>query len=181
MTEYDPGEPLLRGLVLLLLVAAWLWLPRLEAREAGWRRRGGAVGHPGACRSRRRSTATARGGTTAPGPWFGGGKSVTFEWSHEYGPLDWPREGTTLLNVKSDRPHYWKAETLDTFDGLRWIRTRQSDNEGVGADLAFKTEFSPPWDYSSSTRSGTRRSGSRCARCPRSWSWAPASPTRWRD
>ena len=35
--------------------------------------------------------------------WFGDGKSVTFDWTHSYGPLDWPRDGTTLLYVKSDR------------------------------------------------------------------------------
>ncbi len=45
--------------------------------------------------------------------WFGG-KDVTFDWNHSYGPLDWSREGTTLLQVKSDKPLYWKAETLDS-------------------------------------------------------------------
>ena len=34
VTEHDLGRPLLRGAVLLLLVAAWLWLPRLAPREA---------------------------------------------------------------------------------------------------------------------------------------------------
>ena len=67
VTEYDPGEPLLRGLALLGLVAAWLWLPRLPAREAAV---GAAVvaGVGLRFRSLRRSTATAHGGTTAPGP-----------------------------------------------------------------------------------------------------------------
>ena len=54
--------------------------------------------------------------------WFGG-KDVTFDWNHSYGPLDWSREGTTLLQVKSSKPLYWKAETLDSFDGLRWVRS----------------------------------------------------------
>ena len=35
VTEHDPGAPALRGLALLLLVAAWLWLPRMPRREAG--------------------------------------------------------------------------------------------------------------------------------------------------
>ena len=35
VTEQDPGAPALRGLVLLLLIAAWLWLPRMPRREAG--------------------------------------------------------------------------------------------------------------------------------------------------
>ena len=123
VVEYDPGEPLLRGLVLLVLVAAWLWLPRLATREAA---AGAAV-------------VLALGVLSLPpaaaldgdGPWwdyrawnwFGGGTPITFSWNHEYGPLDWPRDGTTLLNIRSDRPHYWKAEVLDTFDGLRWVRT----------------------------------------------------------
>ena len=57
---------------------------------------------------------------------FGDGRAVTFNWTHWYGPLDWPRDGTTLLNIKSDRPHYWKVETLDGFDGFRWLRTAES-------------------------------------------------------
>ena len=43
VTEHDPGEPLLRGLALLVLVAAWLWLPRLGPREALAGGRAGAV------------------------------------------------------------------------------------------------------------------------------------------
>ncbi len=43
-----------------------------------------------------------------------------FDWSHGYGPLDWPRDGRTLLRVRATRPAYWKAEDLDLFDGLRW-------------------------------------------------------------
>ena len=148
VTEYDPGEPLLRGLALLGLVAAWLWLPRLPAREA-------AVGAAVVAGVGLLSLPLAAA-LDGDRPWwdyrawtlFGGGKTVTFEWTHQYGPLDWPRDGTTLLNVESDRPHYWKAEALDTFDGLRWIRTRQSDNEGTGSELAFKdSDFTPPWDY----------------------------------
>jgi protein-glutamine gamma-glutamyltransferase len=124
VTEHDPGQPLLRGLVLLVLVAAWLWLPRLGARDAAT---GAAV-------------VVALGVLSLPPAaaldgedpwwdyrawnWFGGGTPITFNWNHEYGPLDWPRDGTTLLNIRSDRPHYWKAETLDTFDGLRWVRSR---------------------------------------------------------
>ncbi len=34
VTEHDPGAPLVRGLVLFLLVAAWLWLPRVSVRDA---------------------------------------------------------------------------------------------------------------------------------------------------
>jgi transglutaminase-like putative cysteine protease len=122
VTDHDPGQPILRGLVLLFLMAAWLWLPRMAPREAA---SGAAI-------------VLAVGICSVPFAvkldgdqpwwnyrewnWFGSGKVVSFDWRHTYGPLDWPREGTTLLNVKADHPHYWKTETLDTFDGLRWLR-----------------------------------------------------------
>ena len=109
---------------------------------------------------------------------FGGGKAVTFEWSHGYGPLDWPRDGTTLLNVESDRPHYWKAETLDTFDGLRWIRTHQSDNEGVVGIWPSGATSQPTVELFEFNPKRNRQSSSRFARCPPSWWSAPASPTR---
>ena len=67
--------------------------------------------------------------------WFGGGKVITFDWNHEYGPLEWSRSGATMLNVKSDRPHYWKVETLDGFDGLRWYRTGDLDETRYGQEI----------------------------------------------
>ena len=62
-----------------------------------------------------------------------------------------------MLNVKSDRPHYWKAETLDGFDGLRWFRTGDLDETQYGQELAFNGpavnrttwnyhEYNPEWD-----------------------------------
>ncbi len=149
VTEHDPGSPLGRGLVLLVLVAAYLWLPRLPPREA-------AVGA---------AVVAAVGVLSLPfaaaldgdrpwwdykaWTWFGEGKAVTFNWSHEYGPLDWPRDGTTLMNVASDRPHYWKAETLDAFDGFRWFRSGDSDQARLGAELPFDRFSSDgaEWDY----------------------------------
>ncbi|WP_259310809.1 transglutaminase family protein [Capillimicrobium parvum] len=43
-----------------------------------------------------------------------------FDWTHGYGPLDWPRDGRILLRVKAQRPAYWKADDLEFFDGVRW-------------------------------------------------------------
>ncbi len=148
VTEHDPGEPLLRGLVLLVLVAAWLWLPRVPVREAALGAAAvatvGVVALPLA--------AALDGGR----PWwdyrgwnlFGGGKVVTFRWTHQYGPLDWPRDGTTLLNVKSQRALFWKAESLDTFDGVRWSRSNSSDatNALQGLPSARGPE-GPTWEY----------------------------------
>ncbi len=125
VTEHDPGAPLLRGLVLLGLVGAWLWLPRLAPREA--------LGAAGVVAAVGLLSVPVAAAFDADRPWwnyrdwelFGNGQAVTFNWTHTYGPLDWPRNGSTLLNIKSDRAHYWKVETLDGFDGFRWLRTTE--------------------------------------------------------
>jgi protein-glutamine gamma-glutamyltransferase len=149
VTEHDPGSPLGRGLVLLLLVAAYLWLPRLPIREAGI---GAAVVVAVGVLSLPLAAALDGDGAWwdyQAWSWFGEGKVVTFEWQHQYGPLDWPRDGTTLMNVSSDRPHYWKAETLDSFDGFRWYRSADADQARTGAELPFD-RFSADgaeWDY----------------------------------
>jgi protein-glutamine gamma-glutamyltransferase len=154
VTEHDPGRPLLRGFALLLLVAAWLWLPRMPRREAAL---GAAVvAGVGVL------ALPVAAALDADRPWwdyrawniFGGGKAVSFDWNHQYGPLDWPREGTTLLNVKSDRPHYWKAQVLDGFDGFRWVRTGASNNTDVRDELPIQPangswnlfEWNPKWN-----------------------------------
>ena len=149
VTEHDPGSPLGRGLVLLVLVAAYLWLPRLPAREAGF---GAAVVVAVGVLSLPLAAALDGDGAWwdyQAWSWFGEGKVVTFDWSHEYGPLDWPRDGTTLMNVSSDRPHYWKAETLDAFDGFRWYRSGESDQARLGAELPFDRAVADgaQWDY----------------------------------
>jgi transglutaminase-like putative cysteine protease len=147
VTNHDPGAPLMRGFFLLLLVAGWLWLPRLGRRDA----------------------LVASAATIAAGiaslpvaaaldgdqpwwnyrsfDWFGGGKTIVYDWNHTYGPLNWPRDGTTLLNIKSSQPLYWKTEALDNFDGYRWLRVRAGHGAAV-ADLP--TRFKPRgkrWDY----------------------------------
>jgi transglutaminase-like putative cysteine protease len=44
----------------------------------------------------------------------------SFNWSHGYGPLNWPRTGRELLRVRTDAAAYWKATNLVEFDGIRW-------------------------------------------------------------
>ena len=160
VTEHDPGEPLLRGLALLLLVGAWLWLPRLRPREA-------AAGAAAVVAMGLLSLPAAAALDGDEAWWnyrawdlFGSGKVVTFDWTHEYGPLDWPRDGTTLLNVRSDRPHYWKAETLDSFDGLRWFRSPRNGSTDVSSELpaTFGQREGRAGSSSSTTPGGTRRS-----------------------
>ena len=61
---------------------------------------------------------------------------ISFTWDHRYGPLDWPRTGRELLRVRARRQAYWKAESLEDFDGVHW-------KAGPGADrLQFRR---PEW------------------------------------
>jgi hypothetical protein len=148
-TVNPPSAPLLHGLVLLVLVAAWLWLPGLGRREAlaggALVLAAGAIGLPLAAR--------LDGGH----PWLDwrtwnwawskieGGESFT--WDQSYGPLDWPRSGKTLLQVRSDAAHYWRTAVLDDFDGYRWLQSadtrpgtlelpQQVEGSGAAPDLA---------------------------------------------
>jgi transglutaminase-like putative cysteine protease len=148
VAEHEPGAPALRGLVLLILVGAWLWLPRMPRREAGVA--AAVVASVGLL------ALPVAAALDADRPWwdyrswdwFGSGKVLTFDWNHSYGPLDWSRAGETVLNVKSTRPHFWKAETLDGFDGLRWYRTAEFDETQRGRQVVFNRSITQGrWDY----------------------------------
>jgi transglutaminase-like putative cysteine protease len=147
VTNRDPGSALTRGFVLLLLVAAWLWLPRLGRRDAVVA--AAAVATVGVISL---PVAAALDGSRPwwnyrSFDWFGGGKSVVYDWNHSYGPLTWPRDGTTLLNVKSSQPLYWKAEALDTFDGFRWLRAEQGHTGAVGGLPDHLKPHGKRWNY----------------------------------
>ncbi|MEA2480871.1 MAG: protein-glutamine gamma-glutamyltransferase [Thermoleophilaceae bacterium] len=125
-----------RGLVLLALIAAWLWLPSATGRTALTGALtvalAGLVALPVA------AALDADHSWIDYQSWGIGGKphaAERFDWNHRYGPIDWPRTGRTLLMVRSAEPHYWKAETLDYFDGLRWSHSHANDNQPVSAEL----------------------------------------------
>jgi transglutaminase-like putative cysteine protease len=147
VTEHHPDSALLRGFVLLFLVAAYLWLPRLSPREAG---AGAALVAAVGVLS---LPLAAKLDANQPWwdyrhfNWFGHGRAVTFTWEHRYGPLDWPREGTTLMNIKSKRGHYWKAEILDLFDGFRWLRSHQTDQSAFGEIPIARRPAGEAWTY----------------------------------
>jgi hypothetical protein len=126
----NPGAEAFWGIVLLALAVAWLWVPGL-----GSGRRAPAM-----------ALALGAGVLTLPlvaalnGPalwdyenwsWFGAERTVRFQWNHDYGPLDWPRDGTTMMTVDSETPQYWKASVLDRFDGYRWERAAPGDPTAV--------------------------------------------------
>lgn len=146
VTERDFGAELLRGAVLALLVGAWLWAPRAREREAA------TVAAALAAATLFAVPVAASLDRDAPWldyrqwNWFGTIGGTAFDWSHSYGPIDWSRDGTTLLRVKSERALYWKVEVLDRFDGFRWVRS------GAGAETPASVELpevlNPAWEES---------------------------------
>ena len=98
---------------------------------------------------------------------------MTFDWTHSYGPLDWPRDGTTLLNVKSDRPHYWKARCSTASTASAGCARLPSDTDRRAPRAADRRARAATGPTSSATRAGTSRSGSRSARSRASCSLAP--------
>jgi transglutaminase-like putative cysteine protease len=138
LAERDFSGQIGRGLVLLLLIAAWLWLPRLRPRDAG--AAAAVVGCAGVLALPVAGKLDAQGAwfDYRNWHWFSLTSGVSYDWNHRYGAIDWPRHGTTLLNVKSDRPYYWKAETLDSFDGRRWFHS------GSGGVLSATSEIPAP-------------------------------------
>jgi protein-glutamine gamma-glutamyltransferase len=123
----DFENEFLRGAALALLVLAFLRLEKLRVGDAG---NAGMVAAAVAILALMLAPALDK-----DAPWWdyeswalgaASARTTSFSWDHDYGPLDWPRDGRELLRVKAQkRPAYWKAANLVTFDGRRW----QEDNE----------------------------------------------------
>jgi transglutaminase-like putative cysteine protease len=139
-----PGRQLAGGALLVILVCAWLWLPALD------RGRGLAAGIAVAAAA---LVAVPAAALVDPGKalidyrhWnLLSTHGISFRWDQSYGPLDWPQKGTLLLEVSSEKPHYWKATNLDTFDGVRWERSSGSSVEpALGEPLKFHPKSTDP-------------------------------------
>ena len=136
VTWEAPSAELARGLALLAIMAAYLWLPRLPARRtiaaAGALALAGMVAVPVAARVQ------AEDPLIDYRAWaiFGAEREVSFDWNHSYGPFDWPQRGTVLMEIRSDRPLLWRTSVLDAFDGSRWLRGPVADVPEVPASLA---------------------------------------------
>jgi hypothetical protein len=139
-----PSDPLLHGLVLALLVAAWLWLPGVERH-----RMVSAASLVGAAALLALPVTARLDGHHAwldyhnwDWSWTTSASGESFDWDHTYGPLDWQRTGEVLLQVKSDAPHYWRTAVLDEFDGYRWHESATSGNGAIELPVpASKTTF----------------------------------------
>ncbi len=116
-----PQLAYLHGLILFALLAAFVWgdrIPRYDAPLAvGIAALAGAAAMIAAPALDQHSPwfdYQALAGSLAPG------RVDTFDWSQRYGPLNWPRHGREVLDVRAQRPDYWKTENLDLFDGTGW-------------------------------------------------------------
>jgi transglutaminase-like putative cysteine protease len=117
-----PQLPYLHGLILFALLAMFMWGDRIRRYDAplavGVSILAGAVALIAAPRIDPHHPwldFQALAGTLAPA------HIERFDFSQHYGPLNWPRTGREVLEVKAQRPDYWKVEDLDVFDGRRWV------------------------------------------------------------
>jgi protein-glutamine gamma-glutamyltransferase len=134
----------LRGIGLLLCLAAWLWLPRLRGRDAVAAVTAIAVAAIAALILTPQLASTQPWVDYRNWSWtFHTGKTIGFDWRHTYGPLHWPRRGTTLMLIKSKNPHYWKAESLDRFDGRGWTTSPLRDANPSFVNSALSSN--PDW------------------------------------
>lgn len=134
-TQLGLGGWALRGAALLVVVAAWLWLPRIRPRDT--------VPAALAVVTCGLLALPLAAGFDRDQPWlhyrswdwFNQAEAGTaFSWDHNYGPIAWSRSGITLLAVKAREPHYWKAETLDRFDGIRWLHSESPFKRGDASE-----------------------------------------------
>jgi hypothetical protein len=120
-TLVRPSLPYLDGGLLFALLVAFMWGERIGPRRAG-----GALALCGLAAVAALFAAPA---LDQHHPWFNYralagtfAPSVVdqFEWSQGYGPIVWPRKGRTVLEIQASHAEYWKAQDLDTFDGVGW-------------------------------------------------------------
>ncbi|MEO8689623.1 MAG: transglutaminaseTgpA domain-containing protein [Solirubrobacteraceae bacterium] len=139
----------LRGALLTLLVLAFMRLERLRLTEAG-----GAAALAAGTAIAALIIAPA---LDRDAPWWdyetwalstAASHSTSFSWDHDYGPLNWPRDGREMLRVKAKQPAYWKAESLDVFDGRVWRQARSGTREAtiyaLPADPAVRERWTQP-------------------------------------
>jgi transglutaminase-like putative cysteine protease len=120
-TIVRPQLAYLHGLILFILLVAFVWGERIAGRDGPL-----AVGIA--------AVAATAGMIAAPAldehtPWFdyqslagqlSPGSIEAFDWSQRYGPLNWPRTGREILDVAAANPDYWKTESLELFRGTGW-------------------------------------------------------------
>jgi transglutaminase-like putative cysteine protease len=122
-TVMHPALPYVDGLLLFVLVAAFLWGERVVSGRSG-----AALAVLGVAAVASTAIAPA---LAHHRPWFNYRSLTaslsprhidTFNWTQSYGPYNWPRDDRTVMSVKARRADYWKAENLDVFNGIAWAQ-----------------------------------------------------------
>jgi len=129
-TLVRPKSPYLQGLLLFALLAAFMWGERLRRPAAA-----SSLGVAAAAAAVAMVIAPALDTHQA---WFNyrawagsfaSGRVDSFNWTQTYGPLRWPRHDRAVLQVRAKTGDYWKAENLETFDGIAWTGTAAGQPE----------------------------------------------------
>ncbi|HEY5318165.1 MAG TPA: transglutaminase-like domain-containing protein [Solirubrobacteraceae bacterium] len=118
-----PHVAYLQGLLLFVLVAAFVWGERLGPREArpavAIAAAAGVIAvllAPGLDIHRPLLNYQAIANSFSPSG------TETFDWFQGYGPYYWPTSGQRVLRVQAAHPGFWKTENLDDFDGAGWVQ-----------------------------------------------------------
>jgi transglutaminase-like putative cysteine protease len=136
--DANGGSVAVEGLLILALLAGWLWLPGLRARRTAtalvWLAAAGGVAIPLA---HALSTSQAWFDYRAWNLLGSGTAHTAFTWDQTYGPIPWSRSQRAMFTVHVPRSGLWKVTTLDRFDGLRFVRsgTEPSRNEDLPLPL----------------------------------------------
>lgn len=121
-TIVHPKLAYAQGLILFVLLAAFVWGERIERTRVA-----GGVALCGIAAIAALIVAPA---LELHKPWLNyqalagklaGIHQEAFDWAQGYGPIDWPRTGETVLEIKASRGDYWKAENLDLFGARGWL------------------------------------------------------------
>jgi transglutaminase-like putative cysteine protease len=126
-TLETPHLATLQGLLLFVLVAAFVWGERLGRREllpavaiAGVAGVAGVLLAPGLDTHRPLVNYESFANGFSPAG------VETFDWFQGYGPYYWPAAGRQVLRVSAAHPEFWKTENLDFFNGTGWAQATPS-------------------------------------------------------
>ncbi len=135
-TLLRPQWPYVQGLVLFVLLAAFLWGERVRRQSTGSAL--AAVMTAGVVAAVAAPHIDQRSPWIDYRAWAGSiahRQVDAFNWNQTYGPLRWPHVGHQVLTVRARTADYWKAENLDVFNGTGWAQTAPGLVQGQSPDL----------------------------------------------
>ena len=154
---------------------------RRAPRGARWRHAvvvvavvAGLVVAPGLDRQQRRCSTTSSLAQA-----LSSASSQRYDWNHDYGPLNWPRDGREVLRVQAPASRLLEGRRTSTlFDGLRWLQGNETTAAGLdgGAAAAHIREWLQDAERRRSASLRLARSSSRPGIDARRSTRAPRQP-----